>query len=211
MSELDQTKLEEKKNRKTGGITARCPACFEHGHDKTGNHLVIWPSGKFGCIQFPGDQGIEHRKRIFALVGVRDEKPARSKGFDWQRCVDALKPNDLVRLGNERWFSRAFCSWLHVDKKVGFHNGSFGFPVGHNGTVAGTHYRVEYGSWRYYPQGIKTEPLVIGDLANARQVYPFESQWDMFAFAETGLTFIEKETWPSSLRAERAMRRSLKA
>ena len=77
MSRLDETRLENVHQR-DGKIIARCPACFEQGHDKTGNHLVINETGKFGCVQFPGDQGIEHRKRIFALVGVRDETEPRT-------------------------------------------------------------------------------------------------------------------------------------
>lgn len=72
MSRLDETKL-EKIRRCSGKIICRCPACFEEGHDKTGNHLSVLPNGRFACVQFPGNEGIEHRKRIFALVGVRDE------------------------------------------------------------------------------------------------------------------------------------------
>src|SRR6266478_3022948 len=47
------------------------------------------------------------------LFPKRNSKLTRSKGFNWQRCVDAMSENDLVRLGNQRWYSRAFCSWLH--------------------------------------------------------------------------------------------------
>jgi len=79
MSRLDQTLLVNVKQRSGGGITARCPACFQEGHDKTGNHLVIFPSGTIACIQYPHDEGVEHRKRIFALVGVPD-KPVLQKG-----------------------------------------------------------------------------------------------------------------------------------
>jgi putative DNA primase/helicase len=78
MSRLDETKLANVRLRRGGGITARCPACFEEGHDKTGNHLIIFPGGSFACIQFPDSQGVEHRKRIFALVGIPD-KPVRSR------------------------------------------------------------------------------------------------------------------------------------
>ena len=78
MSRLDQTKLANVRLRRGGGITARCPACFEEGHDKTGNHLIIFPGGSFACIQFLDSQGVEHRKRIFALVGIPD-KPVRSR------------------------------------------------------------------------------------------------------------------------------------
>jgi hypothetical protein len=77
VSRLDETRL-EKVRRGGERIICRCPACFEQGHDKTGNHLSIWTSGAFACVQFPGDEGIEHRKRIFELVGVRDESGPRT-------------------------------------------------------------------------------------------------------------------------------------
>jgi 5S rRNA maturation endonuclease (ribonuclease M5) len=73
MSALDLSKLEKAKHKEGGIIIARCPACAEQGHDKTGEHLSVWPSGKFACVQFSGPEGSEHRKRIFALVGVPDE------------------------------------------------------------------------------------------------------------------------------------------
>lgn len=62
---LDVSKL---KNHKPGYTksTAQCPACQELGHDKDGDHLVVYPDGRYGCCMF---QDSEHRKRIFALVG----------------------------------------------------------------------------------------------------------------------------------------------
>jgi len=119
-----------------------------------------------------------------ARAGQTTTRKEESKqSFDWQRCVSALKAKDLVRLGNERWYSRAFCSWLHEKKLVGLYNGNFAFPVG-NGAVIGTHYCLEDGSWRYTPTGTKTAPLVIGDLAKAKQVHLCESQWDLLALAD---------------------------
>ena len=46
MSRLDETRLENVRDR-AGKKIARCPACFEEGHDKTGNHLSIRPDGSF--------------------------------------------------------------------------------------------------------------------------------------------------------------------
>ena len=107
-----------------------------------------------------------------------------NESFDWLHCVNALTDKRLERLGNERWYSRAFCLWLHENKLVGLHNDCIAFPVSNNGTVVGAHYRLVDGSWRYGQQGIKTAPLIIGELANAKQVHLFESQWDMFAFID---------------------------
>jgi len=67
---LDQSTL--KKGRTCGGKAIyQCPACHEDGADRKGNHLVIFPSGKFHCAI---NESSEHRKRIFALVGVMDRK-----------------------------------------------------------------------------------------------------------------------------------------
>jgi hypothetical protein len=103
--------------------------------------------------------------------------------FDWQTCVDALKPRDLVRLGNERWYSRAFCQRLREERRIGLFRADFAFPVKNNGTIVGTHYR--FGDdWPYFPSGIKTAPLIIGDLANSKQVHVGESPWDMLSLAD---------------------------
>ncbi|MCP4986066.1 MAG: hypothetical protein GY928_08350 [Colwellia sp.] len=68
---IDQGKLENVKN--TGSrIVARCPACAEQGGDKNGNHLLIDGQGRFSCVVYSGGSGMEHRKRIWALVGVKD-------------------------------------------------------------------------------------------------------------------------------------------
>lgn len=66
---LDLNKLEKVVDLADGAKRARCPACAEQGQDKKGEHLRIYPDGKFGCCVFPRDR--EHRKRIFALAGER--------------------------------------------------------------------------------------------------------------------------------------------
>ena len=73
---LDISKLENVRTR-SDKTTARCPACAEHGHDKNGEHLVIYSGGRFACVLYPGDSADakEHRKRIFALCGDREIKP----------------------------------------------------------------------------------------------------------------------------------------
>lgn len=50
---------------------AQCPACFEMGQDKSGNHLFIKPDGSFGCVANPGDK--DHRRRIAELAGLDDK------------------------------------------------------------------------------------------------------------------------------------------
>lgn len=70
---LDFSKLECVKALADRTIAA-CPACREQGHDKKGDHLVIWPDGRFGCVKNQDDS--DHRKRIFAIAGSPDERPA---------------------------------------------------------------------------------------------------------------------------------------
>jgi hypothetical protein len=68
---LDTARLEMVRELPGGILQARCPACAEGGHDRTGEHLRIYPDGRYGCCVHPKDK--EHRKQIFALAG--DRKP----------------------------------------------------------------------------------------------------------------------------------------
>ena len=112
--------------------------------------------------------------------------PSQNGGFDWQRYVNAFELRDLMRLGNERWYSRSFCSWLHGKKLVGLYNGNFAFPVlDATGNMVGAHVKPSSGAdWFYAPTGTKTTPFIIGALATAKQVHLGESQWDVLALAD---------------------------
>jgi len=68
---LNQSRLERVKTFGGGKIICQCPACHEDGADRKGDHLAIFPSGKFHCII---NESNEHRKRIFELVGIVDNK-----------------------------------------------------------------------------------------------------------------------------------------
>jgi hypothetical protein len=124
----------------------------------------------------------EHSSAAFPLPSQRQASNGE-KAFNWQQCISGLKAKDLIKLGNERWYSRAFCEWLHEKRLVGLYSGGYAFPVQKGTGVAGTHYHVAEG-WRYHPAGTKTQPFVIGDLTNAKQVHLFESQWDLLALAD---------------------------
>jgi hypothetical protein len=74
---LDLRKITKVRRLGDGSIVARCPACAEAGQDRDGNHLVIYPDGRFGCVVFPGEAGVLHRKAIWAKAGKNGErKPA---------------------------------------------------------------------------------------------------------------------------------------
>jgi hypothetical protein len=80
-AKLDTSKLENVKTR--GSKTrARCPACAEEGGDKTGDHLSISADGRFGCVRYPGAEGAEHRRRIFAIAGTGATATATHKPND---------------------------------------------------------------------------------------------------------------------------------
>jgi hypothetical protein len=68
---IDVTRI-EKGRRKEDGWVGRCPACAEGGADTTGNHLRVWGDGRFACVVNTGREGSAHRKRIFALIGVKE-------------------------------------------------------------------------------------------------------------------------------------------
>jgi hypothetical protein len=69
---LNLQKLEKARKLEGGMVQARCPACAEGGRDRAGEHLRVYPDGKFGCCVHPKDR--EHRKRIFALAGIRERQ-----------------------------------------------------------------------------------------------------------------------------------------
>ncbi|MCO5053404.1 MAG: phage/plasmid primase, P4 family [Verrucomicrobiae bacterium] len=96
-----------------------------------------------------------------------------------------MTPERVEELAQWRDYAPEFVEWLRREELVGIYAGKhFAFPVtdADTGKVIGCHYRLsEDGSWRYAPKGLKTTPLVIGDLAQAKAVYAFESQWDLLA------------------------------
>jgi 5S rRNA maturation endonuclease (ribonuclease M5) len=75
---LDLSKL-HRPRIKGGKTIAQCPACAETGGDTSADHLFINADGKFGCVLYPSTDGDQHRKRIFELVGLPDERPQTGK------------------------------------------------------------------------------------------------------------------------------------
>jgi hypothetical protein len=78
--------------------TGRCPACAENGGDRKGKHLVIYPDGRFGCGAHQSDE--EHRRRIFALVGLKGGKRGKPASMPTS--------NTGTFLGRELSFSRPY-------------------------------------------------------------------------------------------------------
>lgn len=74
---IDTTRLSKLKPYANGGAQAQCPACHECGSDRSGNHLRIWPDGKFGCAVHAGDA--VHRRRIWELAGGAGPMPVERR------------------------------------------------------------------------------------------------------------------------------------
>lgn len=93
-SHIDLARIE--KVRQVGSkFIGRCPACAENGDDRRGNHLAILPSGKFACAAYPGDS--DHRRRVFALVGVigeRDQDPGQKHRWHVMRARERIAEQD---------------------------------------------------------------------------------------------------------------------
>ena len=70
---LDPANLEHLQHLDGGSTRAACPACRAAGEDRTGDHLLIDPSGRFGCAKYSGDHN--HRKEIWRLAGTRASAP----------------------------------------------------------------------------------------------------------------------------------------
>ena len=68
---LDIQLLEKVRHHPSDKIVSRCPACAASGGDKTGNHLVVFPDGRFACAAHPGDS--EHRREIYRLAPLPSE------------------------------------------------------------------------------------------------------------------------------------------
>ena len=95
---LDLSLLERRRQR-GDRIIARCPACAEGGGDTKAEHLVIFSSGKFACAAMPQDR--EHRRRIFALVGIRPEierDPREVLAMRDQRALERQRERDRKKL-----------------------------------------------------------------------------------------------------------------
>jgi putative DNA primase/helicase len=122
-SRLDLARIENVKQRGKKH-TARCPACAEEGRDKSGDHLVIQPDGRFGCAVHGGIEGHAHRRRIYELAGqasgtermrpVVTSNGKRTRAFS---TVDDAVHAEEAKIGRpcvQRW------AYQHADGKAAF-------------------------------------------------------------------------------------------
>jgi hypothetical protein len=93
---LDVNKLEKVRELSGGILKARCPACAETGNDRSGEHLRVYPDGRFGCCVHPKDGA--HRKRIFAIAGDRKPRPITVKVANKSARVAVTSINACLEL-----------------------------------------------------------------------------------------------------------------
>lgn len=132
-------------------------------------------------------------REFIKLAGVTPSRPQSSTQssqppFDWPACVAALTPDHRAKLAAWRGYAPDFIEWLHAQNLVGlFHGERIAFPVHDaSGQVISCHYRVASKQtdkvyWYFFPTGLGTRPLVIGQPLTAGSILIFESQWDAFA------------------------------
>lgn len=88
---LDGNKLEDVRARGGGAFIARCPACAALGGDRKGEHLIIFPDGKYGCVVTDADP--LHRREIHRLAGAGKHSPQTP-----------IQPKKIpIRLVNSDW------------------------------------------------------------------------------------------------------------
>jgi hypothetical protein len=186
--------------------SARCPF-----HQDSNNSFSVWhrADGTWGFKCHAGcgagdevdylalKRGIENAEACREYIRLAGTGPAAlppsvpaaqhapvAPPFDWEPCVGALTPAKQEELAKERGYSLAFVQWGQDRDLIGWHGGDVALPV-HNvdGAVIACHHRVG-DKWLYHPSGVDTAPLVIGNIATAKSIYAFESQWDCFAFMD---------------------------
>ena len=186
--------------RSGDGWTAKCPVHDDRDPSlriREGNDGRALIKCHAGCQTNDVLAAIGLKPRDLFVSGKNDSEPPKQtqsrktndqnpQQFDWQDCVAALKPKDLVRLGNERWWSRAFCQWLRDEKKIGLYKGHFAFPVEREGKIVAAKYKCGSGpnDWGVYPTEQGAACFVLGDPKRAKNIHLDESQWDVCSLAD---------------------------
>jgi Protein of unknown function (DUF3987)/CHC2 zinc finger len=177
--------------------SARCPF-----HDEKHNSFSVWQNETglwfFKCHAGCGEgdeitllelhrrtSNSEATKLFLEMAAVNGTAPRSASIFDWRKCVAELTDGHADQVANWRGYSPDFIRELRESGYIGIYNGLVAFPVSENGNVVGAHFRIKDGSWRYFPSGIRTAPLVFGELIPGERVQVFESTWD-------GLDYMDK-------------------
>lgn len=136
------------------------------------------------CREYIQLAGIHSSPLIPMAAG---DASATLQKFDWPACVSALTAEHREAVAKWRGYSLGFVEWMHQNRLLGrFKEQHVALPVhAKQGAVVGCHYRLTTdGSWRYHPAGTHTAPFIIGQVAAAKIVFAFESQWDLLALLD---------------------------
>ncbi len=101
---LNIKKLSNVSEKPDGKLTARCPACALDGKDKKGDHLVVYPDGKFGCVKYEKDA--THQKLIHSIAGDGVKKVHVPQKLS-VRPFKVEKSKAVMNLGHYPRFSNA--------------------------------------------------------------------------------------------------------
>lgn len=176
--------------------SALCPF-----HDDHHNSFSAWQNGEgwawkchAGCgagdeINFIESHEALSRKeavkRFLEMAGVNGATPKSTSTLDWPKCGGAFTDQHIQALARWRGYTTEFVRWLKENGLIGIYDGRVATPVVQSGSIIGAHYRLKDGTWRYFPLGIKAQPLVFGELVSAEPIHCFESTWD-------GLDYMDK-------------------
>jgi len=110
-------------------------------------------------------------------------EPARFKlktptASDWSKYKAAATDDFLRSLAEQRSLSFNIMKTARDHDILGASGDQPAFKAGD-----GAHVRCDNGAWRFEPKGTQNVPLVFGD-QNSKNVYFFESQWDLLAIAD---------------------------
>jgi len=131
-----------------------------------------------------GIGAVEAMRILGGNCTTRMPRTEEAAAFDWGKCVAAFSDKRIERLARWRGYTNEFVRWLKENSLTGIYDGKPATPVVQNGSVVGAHYRLKDGRWLYFPTGIHTQPLVIGELIAGERVNVFESTFDGFAYLD---------------------------
>jgi hypothetical protein len=117
-----------------------------------------------------------HEKRLEpARFKIKTSTPTAS---DWSKYKGAATDEFLQKLADQRGVSFNIMKIARDNDILGAVGDQPAFKSGD-----GAHVKCAGGAWRFEPKGTPNVPLVFGD-QNSKNVYFFESQWDLLAVAD---------------------------
>lgn len=162
---LDLAKLKHVHSHPTkdGAKLAQCPACSATGSDKSGNHLIIYADGRYGCAAHQDDE--EHRSEIFALAGRGDLKAKGEARKEERKTIADLAVLDPLSFARKR---KEIANELgvkesDVEKAVAAHR-----KAQLNGSGEGTN--LTFQNVEPWPESVNLEETLLSVAANLRDL-----------------------------------------